>query len=215
MSSVRIAPILFDCDGVLVDSEPISCETTAELLRARGAKLTNEDVHRLFLGRSADDHRRHLASMGVTLEEDFGAIKDRAYIEKARDRLQPMKNARALLERLHGEAKMAVATSGTPEKVAFSLQETGLARFFDVVVSASEVARGKPFPDLFLRAAERLGVAPETCVVVEDSGPGIEAARAAGMRAVGLSSSISRDALIAAGAHVVIDDLLSLLAHLA
>jgi len=172
-------------------------------------------VHRLFLGRSAADHRAHLASMGIELEADFGEIKDRAYIDKARGRLRPMKSALDLVARLHRRTKMAVATSGTPEKVAFSLRETGLDRFFEVVVSASEVARGKPFPDLFLRAAERLGVEPAECVVVEDSGPGIRAARSAGMFAVGLSSSLPRAALLEAGANVVLDDLTALLEHLA
>jgi len=211
---VKMKAVIFDCDGVLVDSEPISCETTAELLRARGAPWTNEEVHRLFLGRSADDHRAACASIGVVLEDDFGAIKDGLYVERARGRLRAMPGASELLARLHGATPIAVATSGTPQKVAFSLRETGLDRFFDVVVSASEVARGKPHPDLFLRAAERLGADPRACVVVEDSGPGVMAARAAGMKAIGLISSIDRDALIDAGADVVVDALSAVLDHL-
>jgi HAD superfamily hydrolase (TIGR01509 family) len=207
--------ILFDCDGVLVDSEALSCEATSDLLRARGAKLTNEDVNRLFLGRSAADHVRWCRDNGVVVEDDFGVVKDRAYIERARGRLKAMPGAIDLVSRLHGATKMAVATSGTPEKVGFSLAETGLARFFDVVVSASEVARGKPHPDLFLRAAERLAVDPRACVVVEDSSPGVRAARAAGMTVIALASSMDRAALIDAGAHAVIDRLSSMMEHLA
>jgi HAD superfamily hydrolase (TIGR01509 family) len=209
--------ILFDCDGVLVDSETISCEATSDLLRARGAKLTNEDVNRLFLGRSAADHVRWCRENGVEVENDFGVVKDRAYIERARGRLNAMPGAIDLVTRLHDRReaiKMAVATSGTPEKVGFSLAETGLARFFDVVVSASEVARGKPHPDLFLRAAERLSVEPRACIVVEDSAPGVRAARAAGMTAIALASSMDRASLLDAGAHAVIDHLSSLMEHL-
>ena len=207
--------VLFDCDGVLVDSEALSCEATSDLLRARGAKLTNEEVRALFLGRSAADHVRWCRDHGVAIEDDFGAVKDRAYVERARGRLKAMPGALELVERVHGKTKIAVATSGTPEKVAFSLQETGLDRFFDVVVTASEVARGKPHPDLFLRAAERLAVEPVACVVIEDSAPGVQAARAAGMKAVALASSMDRAALLAAGAHVVVDRLIDAWEHLA
>ncbi|GAC1361747.1 MAG: HAD family hydrolase [Polyangiales bacterium] len=204
-------PVLFDCDGVLVDSEALSCEATADLLKARGFDLDGAEVMRRFLGRSIAAVYAHCAALGRPLDPGFADEKERLYVERARGVLQPIPGAHAVVERLAGRAPIAVATSGSPGKVAFSLRETGLARHFDVVVCAVEVARGKPAPDLFLLAAERLGVDPRTCLVVEDAAPGIAAARAAGMVAVGLASSISREALRAAGADVVVDRLDQLL----
>ena len=102
-------------------------------------------------------------------------------------------------------ASLAVASSGSQQKIRFSLELTGLDRYFATICSAAEVERGKPAPDLFLHTARQLGREPATCVVVEDSVPGIQGARAAGMRALGFTSSHPAGSLLAAGAGAIFD----------
>ena len=111
-----------------------------------------------------------------------------------------------LLDRLHGDSrKMAVASSGRLPRIRFSLAETGLGGYFETVCSATEVENGKPAPDLFLLAAQRLGVPPSCCIVIEDSVPGIQAAVRAGMRGLGFTSSHPAPVLREAGAAETFD----------
>ena len=204
--------VIFDCDGVLVDSEEISCSASAELLRAHGLLIDTAEIKRRFLGKSIDAVFEHCASIGRPLPPSYADDKERLYEARARGVLRAMPEIERVLEELRRrEIPIAVATSGTPAKVAFSLKETNLARFFDVVVTSSEVARGKPSPDLFLHTARALAVEPASCVVVEDSTPGIAASRAASMLTVGYPSSHARATLVEAGAHRVIDRLSELL----
>jgi len=141
--------------------------------------------------------------------------REQEYFALARGRLQSFPGLREALEELRQrQAPLAVASSGRPAKIRFSLEQVGLTEFFPVLCSTIEVARGKPAPDLFLLAAQRLGLAPEECMVIEDSLPGIQAACSAGMRAIGFSSSHPAAALREAGAHHVLesyDNLLSLM----
>jgi HAD superfamily hydrolase (TIGR01509 family) len=121
----------------------------------------------------------------------------------------------AVLEQLRAKGvPMAVASSGRPKKIEFNLEQGRLTEFFDIVVSSVEVERGKPAPDLFLLAASRLGLAPEQCVVVEDSVFGVQAARSAKMLTFGYTSSFSEAVLRDAGAHQVFDDYGGLIALL-
>ena len=210
----ELLAIVFDCDGVLVDSEELSCGATADLLVEHGVRMDGAEVRRRFLGCSIDAVLAHCARLGRPLDAGFAERKDRLYIERARGRLRPMPGAVALLEAIEGRIPVAVATSGSPQKVAFSLAETGLARFFSIVCTSREVPRGKPAPDLFLLAARRLTLPPARCAAVEDSVPGVLAGVAAGMRTIGHPSSLPRAALIDAGAHVICDDLRDILALL-
>ena len=218
---MRVAAVVFDCDGVLVDSEETSCGATADLLASLGFPMTHDEVKARFLGKPIDAvYAHYLEATGRPLPKTFADDKESLYIERARGTLRPMPGALEIVRALHGRVPIAVATSGGKRKVEFSLHETKLAKYFDVVIATVDVARGKPFPDLFLATAERLGVSPESCAVIEDSRPGIEAARAAGMYAIGLASSLPKHALLDAGAHDAIDTLDSLLrldplAHLA
>jgi HAD superfamily hydrolase (TIGR01509 family) len=167
--------VIFDCDGVLVDSETISVGVLIELLRGAGIGITEADAYRLFLGRSVGTVEALLtgAQLDGIREETFRRI---------RGELKPMPGALEALSAL--EARRCVASSSSPERIRLSLSLTGLLEMLEPhIYSASMVVRGKPAPDLFLHAAEEMGVRPEDCVVVEDSPAGIDAAKAAGMRA--------------------------------
>lgn len=197
-----IAAILFDLDGVLVDSELHSCSATAELLTARGIPMTEPEVRRLFLGRPIAAVYEFARARGHELPESFAREKEDLYFEKARRDLQPFPGALGVLARLR--VPYAVASSGSPRKVAFSLERTGITA--RVVCTTAEVAHGKPAPDLFLHAANKLGVDPHSCAVVEDSVAGIEAARAAGCYAIGVRTTLST----IDGADVMIDTIAEL-----
>jgi beta-phosphoglucomutase-like phosphatase (HAD superfamily) len=214
---VRPAGIVFDCDGVLVDSEPTSCRALGDLLRERGIDLPDAEIDEHFLGKATSSVIDYCAARGVRLPANFPAIKDAVYIERARGVVRPFPGVPELLTDLRAaKVPYALATSGSRTKVSFSLAETGLARFFEMIadppkagrvsiVTSSEVAHGKPAPDLFLEAARRIGVETAKCLVIEDSVPGILAGAAAGMRTIAVASSLSRAALAAAGATEILD----------
>jgi HAD superfamily hydrolase (TIGR01509 family) len=174
--------IIFDCDGVLVDSESISVSVLCDFVRAAGADIGEEEAYRLFLGRS-------MAAVEEALRSEFGLRLSAAQIDgiraetfrRFRRELKPMPGAAETLSRL--KVPRCVASSSSLERVRLSLDLTGLLEMLEPhIYSASMVARGKPAPDLFLHAAKLMGVRPEDCVVVEDSPAGIKAARRAGMR---------------------------------
>ncbi|MQW90396.1 HAD family hydrolase [Sinorhizobium saheli] len=174
--------VIFDCDGVLVDSEPISLGVLVESLEAAGVSMTTEEASERFLGRS-------LKSMSAILHDEHGLATDDAFLEAMRTRLyarfreelKPVAGVREAVERL--DAACCVASSSQPERIRLSLTVTGLIDLFEPrIFSASMVARGKPAPDLFLHASAAMGYRPADCIVVEDSPAGIEAAKAAGMR---------------------------------
>ncbi|WP_274425687.1 HAD family hydrolase [Chelativorans sp. YIM 93263] len=177
--------IIFDCDGVLVDSEPISIAVLLEILNEAGLRIDIDDAYGRFLGRS-------MASIAASVKAEFGfAITDlhledmraRLY-ERFRRELRPMQGLASVLT----ESRIArcVASSSQPERIHLSLTVTGLLDYFQPhIYSSTMVANGKPAPDLFLHAAGAMGAAPAECVVVEDSPAGIEAARRAGMRVLG------------------------------
>jgi len=176
--------VIFDCDGVLVDSEPISLRLLLEMLERAGLAMDPETASTRFLGRS-------LASTRAILVEEFGLTLTDAALEDMRSRLytafraelQPVAGIAETLEGLVPE--FCVASSSQPERIELSLRVTGLLpHFAGRMFSATMVAKGKPAPDLFLYAAGRLGYDPSNCLVVEDSPAGIAAAKAAGMRVV-------------------------------
>jgi HAD superfamily hydrolase (TIGR01509 family) len=174
--------VIFDCDGVLVDSEPHSITVLTELMQELGLSLTRKDCYDLFLGRS-------MASLNAILSDKFGktvsadqlkAMRHRLF-ELHRRELQPIQGIAEAIESL--KVPYCVASSSQPERIRISLEITGLASYFgDRVFSATMVAHGKPAPDLFLYAAKQMGTAPEHCIVIEDSPAGIEAAKSAFMR---------------------------------
>ena len=177
--------VIFDCDGVLVDSEALACVVHAEVLTAHGYAITPEQVHERFLGRSSKEARFEVESeMGRVLPDEY-TVQLKATIDQVfGEQLTPVPHIAETLARL--TQQICVASSGTPTRIVSSLTTTGLIdRFAPHLFSASQVEHGKPAPDLFLFAAARMGVAPTRCLVIEDSLPGISAARAAGMAVLG------------------------------
>ena len=172
--------VIFDCDGVLVDSELLSCRCLSETLANCGIDADVNTVLDLFLGRSVASVVEHYAALGRQVPGRFAAdlaARVRADFEAS---LQPMPGVRALLSDLR--IPCCVASSSNLQRVGFSLELTGLARFFgNRLYTAEMVLRGKPEPDLFLHAAERMRADPRRTLVIEDSVSGVKAGKAAGM----------------------------------
>ena len=176
--------MIFDCDGVLVDSEPLSCRIDAEVLTECGVPYTAEDVARDFTGVSIKDQITRIEmERGIRLPDDFTERLNRTLFQRFETDLKPIDGVRDAILSL--PFPRCVASSSTPERIALSLRITGLADLFDNIFSSTQVARGKPAPDLFLHAASRMNAHPEECLVIEDSIAGVQAARAAGMRVIG------------------------------
>ncbi|MEZ5811826.1 MAG: HAD family hydrolase [Rhizobiaceae bacterium] len=176
--------VIFDCDGVLIDSEIISANTLLGLLEARGLDIGIDHVKTHFLGRSFPTVAATIRSQfDHSLPADFESQYRRLLLSEFETSLRATPGVTDILERL--AIRCCVATSSSPERVGRSLQIVGLDRFFGAhVYTASEVERGKPAPDIFLHVAAREGVEPASCLVVEDSMPGVQAALNAGMPVV-------------------------------
>lgn len=176
--------VIFDCDGVLADSEVISTGVLIGELARECVHIDAEYVRRHFLGRSFPTVAKTIRDdLGVPLPPDFEMRYRRSLISRFETDLRPTPGLLAMLDALALPA--CVATSSSPERVSRTLSLIGLAdRFRDRVFTASQVAHGKPAPDLFLLVAATLGVPPDSVLVVEDSLPGLMAARAAGMRSL-------------------------------
>lgn len=177
--------IIFDCDGVLVDSEVLSVQAMAAVLKEAGVPATTTMIAAHFGMKQADI----LLRIATETETDIPAdVPERIWPATRRlfeRELKPMPGVAAFLARLDG-TKRCVASSSAPERIRASLALTGLDTFFgENVFSSHQVARGKPAPDLFLFAAQSMDVDPRHCVVIEDSPYGVEAARAAGMAVFG------------------------------
>jgi HAD superfamily hydrolase (TIGR01509 family) len=173
--------VIFDCDGVLVDSEPIVNRLLVEALAQEGLPLSLDEVDRAFLGLSWSATLDIIeARLGRPVAGDFLDRIQRASFDAFRRELRPVRGIEAALERI-GQP-VCVASSGEHAKIRNSLELTGLlSRFEGRLFSAEQVARGKPYPDLFLFAAQSLGVLPAECAVIEDSLNGVRGAAAAGM----------------------------------
>jgi HAD superfamily hydrolase (TIGR01509 family) len=172
--------VIFDCDGVLVDSEPISISVLVHAMNDLGVSITEEQAYQRFLGRS-------LATVIDTLETEFNIHAGEAFLEGIRDELyarfreelKPIDGIGATIDALG--IPCCVASSSQVERIRLSLSVTGLIDKLPNIFSASMVKRGKPAPDLFLHAADQMHVEPANCLVIEDSPAGIAAAKAAGM----------------------------------
>ncbi|HEY0331773.1 MAG TPA: HAD family hydrolase [Rhodopseudomonas sp.] len=182
--------VIFDCDGVLVDSEIISCREHANLLTASGYPITSDEVFARFLGRAAREARREIeAELGHPLPDGYDCQLQHNLHRAFANELAPMPHLGCALDALKALAQpVCIASSGSPDKMRASLGRVGLYdRFAPHIFSATQVAKGKPAPDLFLFAAAAMGAEPGHCLVIEDSVAGVTAARAAGMRALGFA----------------------------
>jgi HAD superfamily hydrolase (TIGR01509 family) len=203
----RPGAVIFDCDGVLVDSEPLMNREFCAMLNDIGLSYTPERTMRTFMGRSMQSCMAIVeAELGHAVAPDFlDVLEQRAYAVFARD-LQAVTGITELLDALDEyHVPYSVASSGSHVKMQTTLGLTGLLpRLAGRITSATEVQHGKPSPDVFLLAAERLNIAPELCVVIEDSLLGIQAARAANMRVIGYAAMTGVDEMRTQGAtHVV------------
>lgn len=182
--------VVFDNDGVLVDSERLTVGVEAQLLTDLGWSMTTQEVVRRWMGRSpAQQHDDVAVRLGPDVAREFTARLTRELTRRFDEELTEVSGVGDLLGRLHDQGvPVCVASSGSPEHTRHKLDVTGLRHWFgDDVFSAAQVPRGKPDPDLFLFAAERMGVVPIRCAVVEDSLPGVRAAVASGMTAYGFA----------------------------
>lgn len=187
MTKDRPSLLIFDCDGVLIDSEIIACRVTAECLGEIGFATAVEFIQEHFVGVSSRAMFEQLEKThGRRLPRDFAeALKQRLHAAFDR-KLKPIAGVSDLLPALG--IKACVASSSHPERLRYTLGLTGLWPHFDPhVFSATMVRSGKPAPDLFLHAAERMGAQPQACVVIEDSKAGVVAGVAAGMRVLGFT----------------------------
>ena len=173
--------VIFDCDGVLIDSETLSARVLMSLLREHGVKLSFEAFVRDFLGRGFGSAVERLQQhTGVVLPDDLQDEYLTRLLRSFERELKPMEGIEAVLDRL--SVQSCVASSSAPRRLNFALELCGLLnRFSPHVFSASAVANGKPAPDLFLHVAATMNVAPSRCLVIEDTELGVLAARAAGM----------------------------------
>lgn len=173
--------VIFDCDGVLVDSEPLSAAVVCEMAAELGLQMEVEDVLERFNGRKVTEWVAELeAALGRPLAESFIPEFRRRAAERFRSSLLPVPGVRALLEKL--ERPYCLASSGPLAKIHLTLTLTGLLHFFEgKIFSGYEVGVWKPDPGLFLHAAKAFRTSPRDCVVVEDSQAGIQAGLAAGM----------------------------------
>jgi HAD superfamily hydrolase (TIGR01509 family) len=180
--------VIFDCDGVLVDSDRISLRIQAERISALGLEMSYEECVRDFLGLGMASTLRLLGERtGRPVPEAWVAELETAVSEAFRRDLTPVPGVAEALDRI--ELPTCVASSGSHSKMRLTLGLTGLwERFSGRIFSADEVPRGKPAPDLFLHAAARMSIPPERCIVVEDSPFGVAAARAAGMHSLGFAA---------------------------
>ncbi|GAA2430212.1 HAD family phosphatase [Streptomyces glaucus] len=189
MSELGTLSVLFDLDGTLVDSEPNYYEASRQVLAEHGVPDFSWTEHQRYVGISTretvtDWKERYGLRAPV---EELLAAKNRRYLELARASTPAYPEMRKFVELLATEGvPMAVASGSSPEAIEAVLGGTGLDAYLTTVVSADEVAHGKPAPDVFLEAARRLGARPADCVVLEDAAPGAVAAHAAGMRCIAI-----------------------------
>lgn len=214
---MRYELVIFDNDGVLVDSEPLSNTILAGYLTELGHPTSYEDSLRDYMGAAV--HRVHdlvLERSGQTLPADFDdAFHARVFEAFERD-LEPVAGVADVLAKLAADdVPYCVASSGSHQRIRVAHRTAGLDRWFEdrTLFSSEDVGRGKPAPDLFLHAAARMGVAPERCVVIEDSVLGVRAAVAAGMDVYGYTAMTPAAKLVGAtGLFDSMEELLELLA---
>jgi HAD superfamily hydrolase (TIGR01509 family) len=202
--------VVFDCDGVLVETERLAVRIDVRVLSAMGWRLDEHEVIERFVGRSPEHMTRELAAhLGRALPDDWDAEFSHLYRTTFEAELEPVPGVVAALDRI--VLPTCVASSNSHENIRFTLGLTGLLPRFDGrIFSATEVREGKPAPDLFLHAAERMGADPARCAVVEDSAPGVEAALAAGMDAYAYAGGVTPESRLARPGVTVFTDMADL-----
>jgi HAD superfamily hydrolase (TIGR01509 family) len=182
-----IEAVVFDLDGLLLDSEQLWDEVREELARERGGRW-HEGAQRDMMGMSSPEWSRYMHEVIGLPEppEEIAAEVVQRMMERYREQLPLLPGALEAVERLAARWPLGLASSSNRELIDLTLQLSGMDKYFRASVSSEEVARGKPAPDVYLEAARRLGVPPERCAAIEDSHNGIRSAKAAAMRVMAI-----------------------------
>jgi HAD superfamily hydrolase (TIGR01509 family) len=212
---LKLKHVIFDCDGVLIDSEEISMAIDQALLAECGIMISEADMHMRFVGTTFQAMIDSVeASTKVKLPPDLETRKDQLMIEAYRRDLKPIAGVAQALETI--ALPKSIGTNGPRHRALLALEVTGLAKHFeDRLTTFEDVAKGKPAPDVYLLAAKRAGFSAQDCLVVEDSLTGVKAAVAAGCKTVGFTGShLHRGEhgkeLLKLGAFRIIDDMADL-----
>lgn len=195
--SVAVRAVIFDLDGVIVDSEPYSMQALVDVLRHHGVAPTAEELRRSYGRKITEDFMDYFTRYGVTADLESAVARKRArYYELAAGNLKPFPGVRALIHRLRATGhRLALASSGDRDKVAFSLRALGLDGVFEAIVTGDEIVHSKPHPEIYVMAARRLEVDPGDCLAIEDAPNGVQAAKGAGMRCIAVTNSVLREQL--------------------
>ena len=197
--------VIFDCDGVLVDSERLAVRTEAKILSGLGWPLTEAEIVKRFVGRSAAYMQQEIeVHLGRSIEWDVEF--EPRYMEVFERELVAVPGVVEALDQI--TTPVCVASSGSHDKMRFTLGKTGLFDRFDgSIFSVDQVERGKPAPDIFLFAADQMGASPERCAVVEDSVSGVTAGLAAGMAVFAFAGGVTDSEALSIEGAVVFDDM--------
>ena len=204
--------MIFDCDGVLVDSEILSIRLDLELLAKLGWAMTQEEIVERWVGRTEAAMRREIEDhLGRDVGDEWAEFSQR-YVRAFAEELEPVAGVVGAIEAIQGAGfATCVASSGDLAKIQRNLAKTGLLdRFGDRLFSADDVEHGKPAPDLFLHAADVMGIRPDRTAVVEDSRHGVTAARAAAMWAFAYAGGVTPAEALAGPATTVFDQMAEL-----
>jgi HAD superfamily hydrolase (TIGR01509 family) len=188
---VTLKHVIFDCDGVLVDSEPLSMRADVMLLRRFGINISEQEAHQRFVGTTFQAMldlmtRQH----GISFPPDLHMVKNSMVEDLYRAELKAVDGIKDVLDDLKWRGlSMSIGSNSPKARVELAIELTGIASYFDHIVSFEDVVEGKPKPDIFLLAARRASVEPHECLVVEDSETGMTAAVAAGIRAIGFTGT--------------------------
>ncbi len=191
--------ILFDCDGVIVDTETLSSSILKRRLKELGLELDDHTMHTKFAGFTTQDNLALAAKMlGRPLPDDFLTNYRKEFDDTVKATLEPIEGVRELLAAI--KCPIAMATNAQRREMEIKLDIIGLKERFATRFAVDDVNQGKPAPDLYLKAAQALGVAPNRCIVIEDSIAGIQAGKASGATVLAYSAVLDRDAQLKAGA---------------
>ncbi|MFX1493628.1 MAG: HAD family hydrolase [Promethearchaeota archaeon] len=199
--------VIFDMDGVLADTGPIHFISWVKMAKEIGYNFSKEFFERTF-GQQSPTIVRKLVGDGIEQElvENWATRKEQYYREMVKNKLKPLPGVKRIIQELKSHGfKLAVGSSGPRENVELLINTLELKKDFDVLISAAEVKNGKPAPDIFLFCAEKLKIEPKNCLVIEDAPVGIEAAKLAGMKSIGLTTTHEKKELL--DADLIVKDL--------